>query len=350
MHIPQGGFIEQALPESRGLAQISPALRERVLAFLDQVRAPDTAPWPFFENPRATGSTTIETTTWALVCLQHVGATDLIAALKPRVATAIDRFYNSELGLYQDTDRQQPKLTGQWRLHNDSVCRMALGIIGVEPRPFPRGRQHLRQFPWAPQPGDDLDEWMNRCWATNPRDGAKEIFQYLHLYRQLEGVDDHVRHGLAFLESKRNPQTGFIGAGPGLEPGWVMRGHRNLALGLLWPLGVPEPMLEQMIDSTLACQRTDGLFHDGSMCANMDAVHLLAEYSLRTPHRRAEIIIATRRCASAIFEKLSVPAGGFRYELGESPDSARFTNGTAFVLHTLRFWQAIDPEAKLDSS
>ena len=125
-----------------------------------------------------------------------------------------------------------------------------------------------------------------------------------------------------------------------------MRGHRNLALGLLWPLGVAEPMLERMIDSTLACQRPDGLFDDGSMCANMDAVHLLSEYGLRTGHRCAETVAANRRCVSAIFEKLSDSSGGFRYELDESPETARLTNGTAFVLHTLRYWQAIDPEAR----
>jgi hypothetical protein len=346
--IPQDGLIEQIMPEERGLANVSPSFRQGVLCFLDCVSAPADARWPFFENTRGLGSINIETTAWALVCLQHVGAADRIAALRTRVAGAIDRFYNRELGLYQETDNQERGVTGRWRLHNDSVCRNALAIVGVEPRLFPRGIEHLRKFPWAAQPGEDLQAWLERCWAAGPRIGAKEIFQYLRLYSQLVGMDDHVRQGLEFLESKRDPQTGFIGAGKGVELGWAMRGHRNLALGLLWPLGVAEPMLDQMIDSTLECQRADGLFDDGSMCANMDAVHLLAEYGLRTEDRRKDIVTAIRRCVAAIFDELSATGGGFRFELDEPDDAARLTNGTAFVLYTLRYWQAIDPEARRD--
>lgn len=348
MNLPQGGVLEQVVPETRGLANVSPSLRERVLCFLDQVRATDDAPWPFRENPSATGSTTIETTAWALVCLQHVGAIDRIVALRSRVAIAIDRFYNADLGLYQDTDSQERGVTGRWRLHNDSVCRMALGIVGVAPRPFPCGAEHLRKFPWAVQPGEEFDAWLERCWAAGPRAGTKEIFQYLQLYSQLVGLDDHFETGVAFLESKRDPRTGYIGAGADVRLGWAMRGHRNLALGLFWRLGIPEPMLERMIDSTLACQRADGLFDDGSMCANMDAVHLLAEYGLRTGYRHGEIISAARRCVAAIRDSLSVPCGGFKFEIDESDAAGQFTNGLAFVLYTLRFWQAIDAEAHRD--
>ena len=105
-----------------------------------------------------------------------------------------------------------------------------------------------------------------------------------------------------------------------------------------------------MIDATLACRRRDGLFHDGGMCANMDAVHLLAEYGRQTPHRRAESIQATRRCVAAMFNRLASPDGGFFHELTErdatDPAAIHTTNGLAFALFTLNYWQALDPSAQ----
>ena len=165
----------------------------------------------------------------------------------------------------------------------------------------------------------------------------------------MDDLDDQARQVLAYIESRRDPATGFIGTGSDVELGWAMRGHRNLALNLLWPLGVDEPGVERMIDATLACQRPDGLFHDGGMCANMDAVHLLAEYGRRTAHRCAESIQSTQRCVAAMFRNLASPNGGFFFELAErhatDPAEVHTTNGLAFALFTLHYWQALDPAA-----
>ena len=175
-------------------------------------------------------------------------------------------------------------------------------MLDESPRPFPRGLHRLRKFPWAPVGEDAWRPWLDQAWADDPRAAAKAAFQYLWFYIRLtdcdhvDDLDAHARQVLAYMESRRDPATGFIGTGPDVELGWAMRGHRNLALNLLWPLGVEEPGIERMIDATLACRRPDGLFHDGGMCANMDAVHLLAEYARRTGHRRAEAVQSTRRC------------------------------------------------------
>lgn len=172
-------------------------------------------------------------------------------------------------------------------------------------------------------------------------------------FTHFDQFDGTARAVVEFLEESRDPATGYISMGPDIAPGWGMRGHRNLVLAVHWRYGIPEPMLPKLIDATLACQREDGLFDDGSMCANMDAVHLLAEYGLRTPHRKGDAIAAARRCVQAMFRLLAVPCGGYRYEFDECPEPlisgygrAKITNGTAFVIFTLRYWQAIDPEAK----
>ena len=237
-------------------------------------------------------------------------------------------------------------------------CGSASSLLDESPRPFPRGLHRLSDFPWAPVGEDAWRRWLDQTWADDPRAAAKAAFQYLWFYTRLTGcdhvddLDDQARQVLAYMEARRDPATGFIGTGPDVELGWAMRGHRNLALNLLWPLGVDEPGIERMIDATLACQRPDGLFHDGGMCANMDAVHLLAEYARRTGHRRAESVQSARRCVRAMFRCLASPDGGFWFELAErdttDPAAIHTTNGLAFALFTLHYWQALDRDARQD--
>ena len=241
-------------------------------------------------------------------------------------------------------------------MHFDAVVRIGFELVGPASRgPSRAACIACRKFPWAPVGEDAWRRWLDQTWGEDPRAAAKAAFQYLWFYTRLtdcdhvDDLDAHARQVLAYLESRRDPATGFIGTGPGVELGWAMRGHRNLALNLLWPLGVDEPGVERMIDATMACQRPDGLFHDGGMCANMDAVHLLAEYGRRTGHRRAESVQSARRCVSAMFHCLASPDGGFWFELAERhathPPNIHITNGLAFALFTLHYWQALDPAA-----
>jgi hypothetical protein len=151
---------------------------------------------------------------------------------------------------------------------------------------------------------------------------------------------------LEFLESRRDPGTGLIGAGPGVRLGDAMRGYRNLVVNVHWPLALPEPAdaLPRMIDATLRCQRDDGLFDDGGMCANMDAVELLVEYTLRTGHRRRHVDAAVENCLDAIDRQLAHPTGGVRFLHPDTRTPAhalRLTNGLAFALKALRFAAAL---------
>ena len=356
--IPRGGLTERVMPLRGGLRQPPPWLHDRVVRYGERVTLGRDAAQPFRESPACDSAVGVETTVWALTALHHVGADAALECLRPRIQASLDAAYNPALELYEPSASQAPAGVGVWRLHNDAVTRLGFELLGERPHPFPRGKERLRAFPWAPAGDGDLDRWLERTWAGDPRAAAKATFQYLRLYTGLTGiqrVEDLNAHGLrvlAYLETRRDRATGFIGMGTGVELGWAMRGHRNLALNLLWPLGAGEPGLERMIDATLACQREDGLFHDGGLCANMDAVHLLAEYGLRTQHRRAEAVRATRRCVRALFALLGSADGGFWFEVGERHAEApppRTTNGLAFALFTLRYWQALDADSRNDT-
>ena len=62
--------------------------------------------------------------------------------------------------------------------------------------------------------------WLDQAWAEDPRAAAKAAFQYLWFYTRFAGtnhvddLDDQAQQVLAYLESRRDPATGFIGMGP----------------------------------------------------------------------------------------------------------------------------------------
>lgn len=344
------------ISQANGLHSPPLWLRERVVGYVASVETQPDAPLPFRDNPRPGAPADIETTVWALSALRQVGAQDAIDGARPRALAALRAAYNPDLGIYEPNETQIGGGPGTWRMHFDAVVRIGFELLDERPRLFPRGLERMSDLPWVPIGEDAWRPWLDQAWAEDPRAAAKAAFQYLWFYTRYAGashvddLDDQAQQVLAYLESRRDPATDFIGMGPDVDLGWAMRGHRNLALNLLWPLGVEEPAIERMIDATLACRRPDGLFHDGGMCANMDAVHLLAEYGRQTPHRRAEAIQSTRRCVAAMFRRLAAPDGGFFYELAErqasGPAEIHTTNGLAFALFTLHYWQALDAEAR----
>ena len=338
--------------QANGLHSPPYCLRDRVVSYVARVETNLDESLPFRDNPRPGAPADIETTVWALSALRQVGAQDAIDCIRSRALAALRAAFNPDLGIYEPSATQVGGGPGTWRMHFDAVVRIGFELLDKAPRPFPRGLDRLSTLPWAPVGNDAWRPWLDQAWAEDSRAAAKAAFQYLWFYTRFAGanrvddLDDQARQVLAYLESRRDPATGFIGMGPDVDLGWAMRGHRNLALNLLWPLGVHEHGVERLIDATLACRRPDGLFHDGGMCANMDAVHLLAEYGQQTPHRRAESIQATRRCVAAMFRRLASPDGGFFYELTErdatDPSAIHTTNGLAFALYTLNYWQALD--------
>lgn len=358
MTVPCGGFVERVMPLADGLHDPPLWLCDRVATYIESVTASTASGEPFREGQQQGTLSGVETTVWALAALHHVRADAVVTGMRDRILVSLNAAFNHELELYEPTKNQEPGGVGRWRLHNDAVVRLGFELLGKQARGFPQGRERLQLFPWAPQGERSLDGWLEQVWSGDTRAAAKETFQYLWLYTGLAGIqtfwqlDSTSRRVLAFLESRRDAGSGFIGMECGTDLGWAMRGHRNLALNLLWSLGIGEPWLTRMIDATLACQRSDDLFHDGGMCANMDAVHLLAEYGHRTSYRQRGVRDAVRRCVRAVVDRLAATGGGYHFELSDAEESdssnSRTTNGLAFVMFTLRYLQAMDPEARDD--
>ena len=341
------------ISQANGLHSPPSWLRDRVVSYVTSVETSAADPLPFRDNPDPGAPANIETTVWALSALRQVGAQDAIDRVRPRALAALGGAYNPDLGIYEPTATQLGGGPGTWRMHFDAVVRIGFELLDKAPRPFPRGLERLSDLPWAPTGEDAWRPWLDQAWAEDraarpPRPRSSTSGSTPGLRAPTASTTWTIRPGRCWptLSPAATRPPAFIGMGPDVDLGWAMRGHRNLALNLLWPLGVDEPGIERMIDATLACQRPDGVFHDGGMCANMDAVHLLAEYGRQTPHRRAESIQATRRCVAAMFRRLASPDGGFFYALSErdATDLATIhtTNGLAFALYTLNYWQALD--------
>ncbi len=354
--LPPGGLIEQIMPESGGLRVTGCGFKRSVVDYLDTVLVDDEGMYPFVECP-GEPYTDVETNCWAVMTLAHLHASDRIDAVRDRFVKSVESFFNPRLQLYERDEAQNPSAGSPWRIHHEVVLRHGLRAVGASARPYPRGVAMLERFPWAPQNANDVGQWLEMQWAKGPRAGAKQIFQYALLYCWLNGMhsardfDQHVRDIVAFLEHRRHADTGYIGAGPGVDIGWAMRGHRNLVHNLHWRFGVGESDHARLVASTLSCRRSDGLFHDGSMCANMDAVHLLAEYGLHVTDQRRQIVAVIRDCIDSIMQQLAADPLGFHYELptpGPTQTQRRITNGTAFVVFTMRYWQAIDDRARRD--
>ncbi|MFW5681620.1 MAG: hypothetical protein ACOC1G_01315 [Phycisphaeraceae bacterium] len=355
--IPPGGLIAARVPEHLGLPDVRNDVHQRVLTFLDAVASPDHG-YLFRENPdepsrsdASGGPSSIETLVWAITSLIHVRAADRLDAVRGPALAALDAFHDPDTGLYQPL-ADQHKPVGSWRLHNDAVCRIGITLLGEQPRPWPARLDLPRLFPWAPADDADVQAWCESRWAMGPRRATKEIFQFVALELGRRGTQpgedlpSRAEQALDFLECRRDRDTGLIGIGPGIRVGDALRGYRNMVVNVHWPLALPEPeaALSRIIDATLSCQRNDGLFDDGGMCANMDAVELLVEYTLRTGDQRERVTNAVTKCLDAIDRDLAHPTGGVRFQhpSQDTPAHAlRLTNGLAFALKSQRFAAAL---------
>ena len=207
------------ISQADGLHNPPSWLRDQVVRYVARVETRTDAPLPFRDNPQPGAPADIETTVWALAALRQVGAEVDLDRVRPRALVALHAAYNPDLGIYEPTATQIGGGPGTWRMHFDAVVRIGFDLLDESPRPFPRGLHRLRKFPWAPVGEDAWRPWLDQAWADDPRAAAKAAFQYLWFYTRLtdcdhvDDLDDQARHVLAYMESRRDPATGFIGTG-----------------------------------------------------------------------------------------------------------------------------------------
>ena len=347
---PRGGFLQAICPQLEPLTGLDEGFRQWALRFLEDCYVSNKQEATFRESPAAGAPSDARTVYCGLRMLAQLGDSELFRRVKAdraKIGRKINSFYNPQLEVYQGNDNHQPDSMGKWHLHDGYLyLPRALKILDLPSKPIAKGLDKLPRFPWALKKGGSIPAWVKRCTAGNPRSGVKEITQYLALYRMLGGKmwDDHIEKIFGQLIALRDPETGFIGRHD--DPGWAMRGHRNNILVItLYEMGIQEPVDEQLkvINSTLALQRPDGLYHDGSMCANMDAIQLLAECTVQTGYLRHDIRKSIERALAAIVEHLAVPAGGVHYEhpSASSGQPETLVTGLGFMMESIRFGKCI---------
>ncbi len=356
--MPPGSFIHWHSPIDAPLPGLPKSLRADMLNLLHSTYRP-TADWPFRENPDADSPANVETLTWAIWALKALGEDEWVTQLRQNqtLLDRIDTFYDQDRGFYCQTNSQRREDIGTtWRLHNDDVVRAGLRMLGVEARPFAKGLDKITRFPWAPQPGEPLEDWLENCWAAC---GAKEIVQYAQLLQRLTGqsLSEPIHQLIRFVLARRDTQTGYVGMLGERNLALDMCKHRNNIAHLLFkPLGLrePEPWQLRVMETTFSLQNEDGLFGEGGMCFNLDAMELLVEYGIQTGRHHKRVVQTCRRAIRGMLNCLWVPGGGICLEREPVPANAdtkgygeaRVVNGTAFFLETIRIWQALDPLAR----
>ena len=314
----------------------------------------------FYEHGGVGAIATPRSIMCALRILGQLDAADMLNNDREKLHRQLESYYDNVRKVYTGLDNHSKDAFGAWRFHDGILyIRNSLEFLGFKSKPFPEGLKHLSSFSWAPQHNNELEAWFdNCCKQTNNRTGIKQLSQYLCLYRNLmrTDMDEHIRRIFKLFASKRDRDTGYIGVDDDI--GWAMRGHRNnIMLFTLMAMGLREPLKWQVkvMETTLALQDKNGLFHDGSMCANMDAIHILAEYYLQTGLYGNEVLTAVRKAISGMLNILRHPDGGFYFDIQQKQDNQELNNncwlmsGAGFFMESVRYWLAIDLEARTDS-
>jgi hypothetical protein len=134
---------------------------------------------------------------------------------------------------------------------------------------------------------DWSDPWKESNWVMF-------IAAALYMVWQWEGEGSALRalhHLLDWLDAHQDPETGFWGTQDGASLLDAMAGAYHF-LPFYFCLGRPIHYPDRMIESTLALQQPDGLFHPdggGDACLDVDAIDILAKCSLVTQHLAHEV-------------------------------------------------------------
>lgn len=191
-------------------------------------------------------------------------------------------------------------------------CLSALTALGLKPRhrlsfalPFLDHQSLVEHF--ADQPWNDAWNMSNRIMFA---------MRYLiHLMEEPElavaaqGAFDKL---LSLVEDRQDARTGL----------WFSADSQDLHIGvyaayhfipfLLWR-GRPLKHVDEMIDSVLAIQSSEGLFAEwngGGACEDLDAIDLLVKLSSLSEHRTGAVDVALRRAFDRILQ-LQQDDGGF---------------------------------------
>ncbi|MEA3377270.1 MAG: hypothetical protein U9R72_13855 [Chloroflexota bacterium] len=155
---------------------------------------------------------------------------------------------------------------------------------------------------------DWSEPWVASNWVMFI---ATALFAEWQWYGE-QAAADAIHSVLDWLDERQNPETGFWGVTSETPLSHAMAATYHF-LPYYFCLGRELGYVAEMIDSTLALQQEDGLFHPdggGDTCLDVDAVDILVKCSLLTDHRADEVRIALDRAYSGLLAN-QAEDGGF---------------------------------------
>lgn len=162
-----------------------------------------------------------------------------------------------------------------------------------------------------------LDLWLEKLdWSRPWRESNRIMFIATPLYLAWQWKKDRsaflaLNHLLDWLDAHQDAETGFWGVHTGAPLLHAMAATYHF-LPFYFCLGRSFHFPEQMIQSTLALQQTDGLFHPqggGDACLDVDAIDILVKCSLVTSHRANEVQTALEQAYLGLLENQEAQGG-----------------------------------------
>ena len=283
-------------------------IRPGLVGWLDRARAGDVE-HVFSDSGRATP--TLYPTLYAILARELVEAWDGID--REQAAAAVQQFQDAQTGFFWDdrmTYRPGSVHDEEYTRWHITCCALqALDALGARPT-YPLAFLDPFREPGA------VEQWLGRL---NMKAAWRESNKIMALLASLYYAHDVTQDGvwlagyhavLDWLISSQDAETGLWGtdAGASRLNGMAATYH---FLMFFDAVGRPVPHSERMLDTTLSLQLREGHYGPlgASACVDLDAVDILANRSLVTEHRAANVRASLLRAYEAIAEMQNPDAG-----------------------------------------
>lgn len=304
-------------------------LRDRVLRFMADRALPELGPGRYTYS-RLCSHPTLYSSTYAAMTLSLFGEPMARSAAERAAWVAYLSGHQDDDGLFRD-----PAIYGQgwyagdplWcgRPHLSCHVLAALTCLGaVAPREIrflDSYRDADRLLLWL-----ESSDWAERvAWTGNEIMNVGTLLQYSRDFHGDSRAGGAVDALLEWLSTHHiDASSGVWGDVDLRDPIW--RSHAVQAAYHWWPLFLYDskdiPHIDRAIDTVLATQNPAGGYGwgvhnkdqtwDSSACEDIDSVHPLAAFSVRTSHRREEIRASLERAAPWILSN-QCQDGGFTF-------------------------------------
>lgn len=290
-------------------------LKKRVVGFVEAQRVKGGPRGAYRNGPK--GEVQIIASTDAAMTLAHFGELKKLSEGEKDEWAAYLNSFQTEEGYYWPTGKGFRDLVSarhRWDYVMGWFTRHAMWALNLLERPPARELRFADRFVEE----DFLKYWVaDRKWDNVWLTGNELLEAYSWLQTRAAWFkDDKAKRAMRTLAelmgSYMDGATGYWGTKHGSSVFNGMGGYIHIT-PIIWDQGLEAGHAEEAIDSTMSLQQADGFFGDyhGSMCYDFDGVYALANLTLLTEHRRAEVQDSLRRAVGA-FLTMQNADGGFK--------------------------------------